>query len=85
MRPDPSLLRKIPLLPSTIFGGITITRDNGLPTIIRTNNGPEFFAEAFKQWRTTNDEVLQHIQPGKPTQNVFIARVNRTSRKEMFD
>ena len=26
-----------------------ITRDHSLPRIIRTNNGPKFFAEAFKQ------------------------------------
>ena len=58
-----------------------IKRDQGLPKIIRTDNGPEFLGEAFKQWSTDNDVVLQHIQPGKPNQNAFIERFNRTFRE----
>ena len=28
-----------------------ITRDHGLPKGMRTDNGPAFLGEAFKQWR----------------------------------
>ena len=35
-------------------------RDHGLAKISRTDNGPEFFGEAFKQWSTDNGVVLQH-------------------------
>ena len=62
-----------------------ITRDHSLPKGIRTDNGPAFLGEAFKQWRTDNDVVLQPIQPGKPNQNAFIERVNRTFREDVRD
>ena len=60
-----------------------ITRDHGLPTIIRSDNGPEFRGEAFKQWSTDNDTALQHIEPSKPTQNALIGPVNRTFRADV--
>ena len=47
--------------------------------------GSEFRGEAFKQWGIDNNVVLQHIQPGKPMKNAFIARVNRTLREEVRD
>ena len=62
-----------------------IKRDQGLAKIIRTDNGPEFLGEAFKQWSTDNDVVLQHIQPSKPNQNAFIERFNRTFREDVLD
>ena len=62
-----------------------ITRDHGLPTIIYTDMGPEFLGEAFKQWSTDSDVVLQHIQPGNPNRNAFIARINRTLRADVRD
>ena len=62
-----------------------ITRDHSLPKGIRTDNGPAFLGEAFKQWSTDNDVVLQHIQPGKPNQNAFIERFNRTFGKDVLD
>ena len=44
-----------------------ITRDHGLPKVIRTDNGPKFLAEAIQQWTTDNNGLLELIQPGKPT------------------
>ena len=62
-----------------------IKRDHGLPKVIRTDNGPEFLGEAFKQWSKDNGVDLQHIQAGKPNQNAFIERFNRTFRKDVRD
>ena len=62
-----------------------ITRDHGLPKGIRTDNSPEFLGEAFKQWSKDNGVDLQHIEAGKPNQNAFIERFNRTFREDVRD
>ncbi len=54
----------------------------GRPLSIRLDNGPEYISEALKQWAATNGIALRHIQPGKPQQNAYIERYNRTVRHE---
>ena len=48
-------------------------------------NGPEFLSEAFTDWRQTNGVLIQYIQPGKPNQNAYIERFNRTYRNEVLN
>ena len=63
-----------------------LRRDHGrLPQVLRTDNGPEFLGEAFVQWAKTNGMALRYIQPGKPNQNAYIERFNRTFREEVLD
>lgn len=62
-----------------------LKRDHGLPQILRTDNGPEFRGEAFVQWAKDNGMAIQYIQPGKPNQNAYIERFNRTFREEILD
>lgn len=62
-----------------------LKRDHGLPQVLRTDNGPEFLGEAFVQWAKLNGMALQYIQPGKPNQNAYIERFNRTFREEVLD
>ena len=57
----------------------------GKPSVIRVDNGPEFISEAFVKWANKKGIMLHHIQPGKPAQNGFIERFNRTYREDILD
>ena len=58
---------------------------HGHPEAIRCDNGPELTSFAFTQWCKDNSITLRFIQPGKPDQNAFIERFNRTYRNEVLD
>jgi putative transposase len=45
-----------------------------------------FSGEAYeKTWAETNGVPLEFIQPGKPTQNSYVERFNKTYRDEILD
>lgn len=54
----------------------------GQSQAIRLDNGPELLAESFMTWCAERAIELRYIQPGKPDQNAFIERFNRTYRTE---
>jgi putative transposase len=56
----------------------------GKPERIRIDNGPEFTSYVFVEWARSRGIELQYIQPGKPIQNSFIERFNRTYRQEIL-
>ncbi len=58
---------------------------HGAPTAIRMDNGPEFLATAVAVWAEARGIRPEYIQPGKPAQNAFIERFNRTYRTEVLD
>lgn len=69
-----------------------VTRDldnlidyHGKPSSIRIDNGPEYRSHHMQQWAKDNDIKLLFIQPGKPTQNSYIERFNRTFRTEVLN
>lgn len=62
-----------------------IKTERGLPQVLRTDNGPEFLGETFIQWSKDAGMAIQYIQPGKPNQNAYIERFNRTYREEVLD
>ena len=62
-----------------------IRQERALPQVLRTDNGPEFLGETFTQWAKANSMAIQYIQPGKPNQNAYIERFNRTYREEVLD
>ena len=57
----------------------------GQPQAIRLDHGPEFIAERFMTWCAERGIALWYIQPGKPDQNAFIERYNRTDRTEVWN
>ena len=62
-----------------------LRQERGLPQVLRTDNGPEFLGEAFISWAKAAGMAIQYIQPGKPNQNAYIERFNRTLREELLD
>jgi len=57
----------------------------GRPAAIRLDNGPEYIAQTLVDWANDRRITLMYIQPGKPTQNAYIERFNRTVRHEWLD
>ncbi|MEM9080714.1 MAG: IS3 family transposase [Verrucomicrobiota bacterium] len=56
-----------------------------LPKQIRVDNGPELVSARLLAWCERHQVTLHHIQPGKPTQNAYIERFNRSYRREVLD
>lgn len=57
----------------------------GLPAKLRMDNGPEFISSKLADWADVYQVHLEFIKPGKPTQNSFVERFNRTYRTEILD
>ncbi len=62
-----------------------IAEERGYPRKLRSDNGPEFLANALKEWAQEHGVDHQPIEPGKPTQNAYIERFNRTFRGEVLN
>lgn len=57
----------------------------GYPKHLRIDNGPEFISSALARWAKKHSVSLAFIEPGKPAQNAYIERFNRTFRQDVLD
>ena len=57
----------------------------GYPKQLRMDNGPEFISTTLAEWAEEHNIKLEFIKPGKPTQNSYIERFNRTYRDEILN
>jgi putative transposase len=54
----------------------------GKPAVIRCDNGPEYISGELQNWAQRHSIRIEYIQPGKPQQNAYVERFNRTVRYE---
>jgi len=59
--------------------------EHGKPQKIRVDNGPEFISNELTDWCKKENIKLQFIQPGKPMQNGYVERFNKSFRQDVLD
>jgi putative transposase len=71
-RVSPGILvhRSIPARKVTMFLD-HIASISGYPERIRVDNGPEFTSAIFHHWAAVRTITVEHIRPGKPSDNAF--------------
>lgn len=57
----------------------------GCPREIRCDNGPEYVSGIFQSWAEKRGIRIRYIQPGKPQQNGYAERYNRTVRYDWLN
>ncbi|NHF60372.1 transposase [Flavobacteriaceae bacterium TP-CH-4] len=57
----------------------------GKSLAIRVDNGLEFLSRVFVNYCEVEDIEIKYIQPGKPSQNGYIERFDRTYREDVLD
>lgn len=57
----------------------------GAPQALRVDNGPELTSISLTRWCAQQHIAIHYIQPGKPQQNAYIERFNRSYRTEVLD
>jgi putative transposase len=55
------------------------------PGAIGVDNGPKYISGKLMEWAEMRGISIRHIQPGKPRQNAYIERYNRSVRHEWLD
>jgi putative transposase len=57
----------------------------GIPAHIRSDNGPEFVAEALRDWIATVGARTAYIEPGSPWENGYCESFNGKLRDELLN
>ncbi len=57
----------------------------GPPAHVRSDNGPEFVAEAVRRWINAVGAQTAFIEPGSPWENGYIESFNARLRDELLD
>jgi len=56
-----------------------------VPNFIRSDNGPEFIADAIKKWLKINHVETLYVAPGSPWENGYIESFNGKLRDDVLD
>jgi transposase InsO family protein len=56
----------------------------GIPGHIRSDNGPEFIAEAVQKWIAAVGSKTAYIAPGSPWENGYVESFNARLRDELL-
>ncbi len=59
--------------------------ERGAPEYIRSDNGPEFVAEAVKRWLTVSGVGTLYIEPGSPWENAYSETFISRMRDELLN
>jgi putative transposase len=62
-----------------------IIKGRGKPLALRCDNGPELISYELIDCAIKEQITLLYIQPGKPIQNAYVERFNRTARYELLE
>ena len=62
-----------------------LVEERGVPEFIRSDNGPEFIADAVKEWIAANGMKTLYIEPGAPWQNPYSESFNARFRDEFLN
>ncbi len=62
-----------------------ISATRGYPLKLRLDNGPELISVMLAEWAEQHNVLLEFIKPGRPMQNGFIERFNRSYREAVLD
>jgi len=62
-----------------------VAAERGYHTKLRVDNGPEMISVHMAAWAENHSVELEFIQPGKPMQNGFVERFNRTYREDVLN
>jgi transposase InsO family protein len=57
----------------------------GVPSYIRSDNGPEFIAEAVRKWISAVGANTAYIEPGSPWENGYVESFNARLRDELLN
>jgi putative transposase len=59
--------------------------EHGFPSELRSDNGPEFLSGIYTDFCEKHQLKIRYIKPGKPMQNGFVERFNRSYREDILD
>jgi transposase InsO family protein len=66
-----------------IFADVMVER--GVPTFIRSDNGPEMVAKVLRKWLARVGTQTAYIMPGSPWENGYCESFNGKLRNELLD
>ena len=62
-----------------------VFEEHGHPAELRSDNGPEFLSAVYTDFCEKKNIGIKYIKPGKPMQNGFVERFNRSYREDILD